>query len=98
MVGQLDEAFEGPETRAVPRSRENADQQLASLSLLFLQQRFNCRVLGWTGPERGRSRDVLDAEGLEHIEIAIDEMSGLYFFNRLRFEVREEVERTMRPA
>src|SRR5690349_23658916 len=96
MVGEFDKPFERPETRAVAGARENADQQFASLRLLFLQQCFDRRVLGGAGPERRSARDVLDSERLEHVKIPIDEMRRLYFSSRLRFEVREEVERAIR--
>src|ERR1044072_591856 len=98
VVRELDKTFERPEPRAAAGTRKDAHQQFASLRLLFLQQCFNYRIRCCTRPERRSSRYVLDSQRLQHIEITIDEMCSLYFFNRLRFEVREEVERTIRAT
>src|SRR6185369_1597874 len=95
MIRQFGKTLERPQTRAAPSPRENPHQQFASVGFLLLQQPFNCRILHRAGPERGRSRDVLDPERFEQVEITIDEMSSLYFPRRLRFEVREKVERTI---
>ena len=97
IIRKLREIIERPDAACVTCARKQADEKLARLRFLFFQQRLNRKIRRGARLQHRRSWWILNAEWLEQIEVAIDEVRFFYFPGRAWFEVGEKVERTIFP-